>query len=93
VDAVKFPDAVTILRAAGVDEYGNPGSWDAPDEIAAIGFLLHRQIMLPASVDIRAGDRLATARGLFKVDGEPELLRSPSRNVMWNVALVRIPEV
>lgn len=88
---MRYPDVVTILRPVTVDAYGNP-SWEDPDETAALGFLMHRRIMLPPTVDIRAGDRIATARGLFRVEGEPEMLRSPSRNIMWQVELERVPE-
>jgi len=91
---VRFPDAVTVLRATA-DEYGNPGTnWDTPATVATTrGFLQHRQIFIPPTVDLRAGDRVATARGTFVVDGEPEMLRSPARNIMWLAKLERVPEV
>lgn len=73
-------DPVTVLRASGADEYGNPAaSWDAPVSVSAFGFLASRSVLIMApSADVRAGDRVVVSGETFAVDGEPELARSPS---------------
>lgn len=72
-------DPVVVLRAAGADEYGNPGrSWDAPTEASYLGFQASQEVLiLPANADVRAGDRVRVNGVLFAVAGEPVAARSP----------------
>lgn len=91
---MRFPDTVTILRPTQADEYGNPGaSWDAPATFAAFGFLVGSDLLMPPSADIRPGDRVRHAGKTYAVQGDPLMLRSPSKAVMWSVKLDRVPEV
>lgn len=93
---MQFPDAVTILRQAGSDEYGNPGkSWDNPTQAETRGFHLQRPgapdlLLMPPRTDIRPTDRVRVQGRLFKVDGDPVFVRSPSKDVMTQVGLVRL---
>lgn len=87
---MRFPDAVTILRPAGTDEYGNPGtSWASPEETPAVGFLSGDDVFMPPTTDVQRGDRLRIAGQLYDVRGEPDLIRSPNRPVLWLVKVDR----
>lgn len=90
---MRFPDAVTILRAADEDEYGNPAAdWTAPATTSARGFLIDRTLFVDRSADIRPGDRIAVAGVLFAIEEHPVMLRSPNRNVLWQLKLTRLPD-
>ena len=85
---MKYPDEVTVLRATGADEYGNPGaSWSSPTEKRERGFLQGSTCFMPPDADVRAGDRLRVAGRTYAVDGEPQIARSPSRPVLTRVAV------
>jgi len=87
---MRYPDAVTILRPRGSDEYDNPGaSWAAPAEISAVGFLMGDMCLMPPRTDVRAGDRLRIADRVYDVVGDPEVIRSPVRDVMIVVKVDR----
>ena len=87
---MRFPDAVTIRRPAGTDEYGNPGtSWAAPQELPAVGFLAGVTVFMPPTADVQRGDRLRIAGRDYDVIGEPDLVRSPSRPVLLLVKVER----
>lgn len=87
---MRFPDAVTVLRPAGTDEYGNPGtSWATPSVTEAVGFLSGLTCFLPPDADVQRGDRLEVAGVFFDVEGAPAVLRSPSRSIVTAVKLQR----
>jgi hypothetical protein len=100
---MRYPDAVTILRAAGEDEYGNPGraGWAEPAEAAARAFIVAgsriangqrvpaTKAYFPPGTDIRDGDRLRAADGTVYDVATPTTARSPSRPVMITAGLTR----
>ncbi|MEU4568667.1 hypothetical protein [Micromonospora sp. NPDC023956] len=87
---MRYPDEVTVLRPAGADEYGNPGtSWAAPEEILAVGFLTGDECLMPPDADVQKGDRLRVGGRLYDVQGEPDVIRSPSRSVLTLVKVKR----
>ncbi|GAB1641766.1 hypothetical protein [Krasilnikovia sp. MM14-A1259] len=87
---MKFPDVVTVLRPAGADEYGNPGSgWTSPAQLNGVGFLTGDTVYMPPSADVQRGDRLRVTGRDYDVIGEPDLVRSPSRPVMLLVKVAR----
>lgn len=87
---MKFPDAVTVLRPAGPDEYGNPGtSWASPLTLPAVGFLSGDTVYMPPDSDVERGDRLRIGASDYDVIGEPNLVRSPSRPVLFLVKVER----
>lgn len=87
---MQFPDAVTILRAQGEDEYGNPdASFYAPLEIPARGFHYEPGSMLmPAVTDIQEGDRVKVGDQVYRA--EPTAIRSPAKRVMWSLKLTEV---
>lgn len=85
---MRFPDAVTIIRATGADGYGNPGSsWASPEEVAVRGFLSGEVCFFPPRTDVRRGDRLRLGVKTYDTDGDPDTLRSPSRVVALSVGV------
>lgn len=87
---MRFPDAVTVLRPASTDAYGNPGgSWDSPEEIPAVGFLSGPVCFMAPDADVKRGDRLTVAGVVYDVEGTPSILRSPSRAVVTAVQVKR----
>lgn len=86
---MRFPDAVTILRASAADEYGNPGAdWSDPSEIAATAFVSgdRSRAMFPATTDVRTGDRLRWGSDTYDLPEVSEA-RSPSRVVFKRAKL------
>ncbi len=89
---MRYLDPVLIVHPdpAVPDAYGEP-TWAAP--VAAQGFLTREAIYFGPGTDIRAGDRVQTARGAFAVDGDPGDPHAPSgRRVPVKVKLVRLPD-
>ncbi|MDG4801717.1 hypothetical protein [Micromonospora sp. WMMD980] len=71
-----------------MDEYGNrDGSWRDPLALPAVGFLSGTTVFMPAGADVRRGDRLRIAATTYDIEGDPELLRSPSRDVLTLVTV------
>ena len=87
---MRFPDLVTIVRPDDTDEYGNPAiSFDTPVETSVQGFLVTQDmLLLPASADIRRGDRVKINGATYKADPEP--VRSPSKRVLWQVKVEEV---
>lgn len=85
---MRFPDAVTVLRATATDAYGNPGaSWEAPTEIPAAAFVLGSgKAMFPPATDLRPGDRVRRDGRVFAVE-DLKPVRSPSRTVLLSAKL------
>lgn len=98
---MRFPDAVTILRATGEDEYGNPGSWDAAvTEIAAEGFLVkgdapgglvtsYGLLLMPPATDVRLEDRVVVSGTTYEIHNA-QLARSASAAKVWSVSVKRL---
>ncbi len=93
---MQFREAVTILRSTGPGPYGDPhGDWASPTEIPAKGFVIagsarrkDAMILMPPTTDIRPGDRLRrTGHGVYQVVGAPKEVASPTRRIMWSVAI------
>jgi hypothetical protein len=91
---VRFPDAITILRATEPDEYGNPNAagWTATGPAVNGAILGPGVVFLPPTVDIRPADRLTANGALFVVKGAPASLGPPGKRVMWAVSLERLPD-
>lgn len=89
---MQYPDKVQIIHPdpSTPDAYGQP-TW--ADPIAARGYLTREAIIVPPGTDIRPGDRVQTARGLFVVDADPGAPHTPTgRLVPMRVKLVRQPD-
>ena len=99
---MRFPDAVTILRASGADEYGNPArDWTTPTEIAAKAFVVLSsrstangpvpvaKAFLPPDTDVHDGDRLVMADGVAFDVALPMPVRSPSKTILISATLTR----
>lgn len=85
---MRFPDAVTVLRPEGADEYGNAdGSWASPTSTPAVGFMLAEKCLMPADADVKRGDRLRVGAKTYDVIGDPHIVRSPTRTVLTSVAV------
>jgi len=90
---MRYPDELTLRRATGEDAYGNPASsWDEPTLIPTRAFITGGQAYLPADTDIQHGDRFTFRGRVWEVDGRPNLLRSPSRDVLIIATLKRIAD-
>lgn len=102
---MKFPDGFTILRtpdgAPGSDEYGNPHAAGYASVGTFKGFRMggsarrkDEVIFTSPGTDVRAGDRLAGDNGFtYAVEGAPEMLRSPSRDIFLSISIRRLPDV
>lgn len=90
---MRFPDAVTISRSTGPDEYANPASDPAVAEDVTIdGFLVTPELLLlPAEAVISKRDRVR-CRGKLYVAREVDEVRSPAKTVIWTVRVERVPE-
>ncbi|BCJ41671.1 hypothetical protein GCM10010168_53310 [Actinoplanes ianthinogenes] len=85
---MRFPDAVTVLRPTGVDEYGNPDhSWANPLATETVGFLSGDTVYLPPGTDVLKGDRLLIGERTYTVADDPGQARSPSRTVLVTVTV------
>ncbi|MFG3715800.1 hypothetical protein [Micromonospora sp. NPDC047730] len=84
---MRFPDAVTVLRPTGADEYGNPGTGPHAPAGTFAGFLSGDAVYAAPGVDVQRGDRLVIGADTYDVEGDPRDLRSPSRPVMTRVAV------
>lgn len=73
-------DPVTVLRASGADEYGNPASsWDAPATQSLLGFLASPEaLILGPGADVRDGDRVRVNGTVYAVAGV-SFPRSPTQ--------------
>lgn len=80
---MNYPDDVTVLRPAGVDEYGNAAhSFDVVTEIPTKGFLAKPDLLLlPPAADVRAGDRVRVNGATYAAKATP--LRSPTKRMGW----------
>lgn len=89
---MRFSDAVTVLRPATSDAYGNPGrSWEVPTSIPSPGFLLGRTTcFMPPDADVRQGDRLVIRGVTYDVPDEPSVVRSPSKTVITIVHVRKV---
>lgn len=87
---MKYPDAVTLLKPRGPDEYGNPGrSWDSPTSTQTVGFLAKpTELLLPPDADLVTGDRVRVGTRTYEATVTPA--RSPARTVLLIATLVEI---
>lgn len=99
---MRYPDAVTILRASGADEYGNPyRDWTTPTETAAKAFVVQSsratfdgpvstaKAFLPPDTDVHDGDRLRMVDGTEFDVVLPMPVRSPSKTILVAATLTR----
>jgi hypothetical protein len=88
---MRFPDDVEILKPRGADGYGNPGhSFQDPEVVPVKGFEIQRDqtLFLPATSGIAEGDRVRLRGKTFRA--VPTEIRSPSRTVVYTVALEEV---
>jgi len=92
---MQFPDKVVVVHPSEVDEYGNPGgSFTNPTRTDAKAFLFEKTgtngvqygALLPPATVISAGDRLEANGGIYSVSFVAKV-RSPARDILWNVVL------
>ncbi len=88
---MRFPHDVEILRPSGADEYGNAANdWSLATSTFVKGFEVvdGERLLLPASADVKEGDRVRVNGSTYAAT--PKIVRSPSKSVLWDVALQEV---
>lgn len=93
---MRYPDRVTLLRAAGEDRYGNPArGWANPQVfpgVSAFYIPTTGQLLCPAGTGLRDGDRVRLTDGRLFTVKDPVVARSPSRAIAERADVEQIPE-
>lgn len=72
---MRFPSAITILRPAGLDEYGNPDTsfTAATNTVARALRVSATALLLDPGADLRVGDRISVDGTMYSQEATPVL--------------------